>query len=455
MKSFFTETILKRGKTYFEQNRVFSVNQYDNQTYTGIILGNEAYHTKITLDEHYDVMSATCDCPYAKEGNHCKHEAALYFAIEDRLPKDEQQYIDINALLKDVRKKYLKRIIQLNEQGSFHITNYQQVIDEFLNSNYPNDYRHEILQIMFQGYSKLLTSEHNKELTTRWLKENMKYQRYENAFSYIMMIIYKLDVNDQIDIIREMLLTKRKVSLLNTYFKIINDHHLDMKKYLDDIQIYNNNEDYITEMIHYYVDHQQVGLARLYYKKHEQNIRKKETKAKLDSLLDPEHEDAYLNYIYSKLDYYNSSHIPVYYVDLKQFYGIKFEDYLLDFMDAIKPIYDDYDLALMFKQSQDVKYLIYVLLQRPNMTLFEQTKEIIKDYSLEMYLMVYVECLKNYIKKGNSNYYFKNYVYELFLDLDKISKIEFVDMIKKEYPRKKKIHEMLDECLEEGDEIEI
>ena len=56
MKSFFTETILKRGKTYFEQNRVFSVNQYDNQTYTGIILGNEAYHTKITLDEHYDVM---------------------------------------------------------------------------------------------------------------------------------------------------------------------------------------------------------------------------------------------------------------------------------------------------------------------------------------------------------------------------------------------------------------
>ena len=131
-------------------------------------------------------------------------------------------------------------------------------------------------------------------------------------------------------------------------------------------------------MIRYYVDHQQVGLARLYYKKHEQNIRKKETKAKLDSLLDPEHEDAYLNYIYSKLDYYNSSHIPVYYEDLKQFYGIKFEDYLLDFMDAIEPIYDDYELALMFRQNQDVKYLIYVLLQRPNMTLFEQTKEIIK-----------------------------------------------------------------------------
>lgn len=28
-------------------------------------------------------------------------------------------------------------------------------------------------------------------------------------------------------------------------------------------------------------------------------------------------------------------------------------------------------------------------------------------------------------------------------------------MIKKEFPRRKKIHEILDECLEEGDEIEI
>ena len=91
MNSFFTDTILERGKKYFEQNRVFSVNQKDDKTYTAIVLGSEAYHTKITLDEHYNVMSATCDCPYTNEGHHCKHEAALYFAIEERLPKDEKQ----------------------------------------------------------------------------------------------------------------------------------------------------------------------------------------------------------------------------------------------------------------------------------------------------------------------------------------------------------------------------
>ena len=74
MSSFFTDTILEREKKYFEQNRVFSVNQKDDKTYTAIVLGSEAYHTKITLDEHYNVMSATCDCPYAKDGHHCKQD---------------------------------------------------------------------------------------------------------------------------------------------------------------------------------------------------------------------------------------------------------------------------------------------------------------------------------------------------------------------------------------------
>lgn len=472
MSSFFTDTILERGKKYFEQNRVFSVNQKGDQTYTGIVLGSEAYHTKIIVDDTNQVIDAICDCPYAKDGHHCKHEAALYFAIEERLPKDEQQYIDINALLKRVRarsrssymlkrefneefKKYLKNIIQLNKQGNFHISNYQQVIEEFLSSNYPKDYRHEILNIMFQGYCKLLTNEHNKELTVQWLKENMKYQRYENAFSHIMSVVYLLDVEDQIAIIKEMLLNKRNPALLNTYFKIINDHHLDIKKYLDEIQIYNNNEDYIMEMIRYYMNNQQLGHAKQYYKEHIQNIRTKETKAKLESLLNPENEDAYLNYLCSKLSYYNCSEVPIYYDDLKEFYGNKFENYLIDFINKVDDYYSDYELAIMFKRKQEAKYVIYILLQKPNMNFFDPLKGMIKEYSLEMYLMVYVECLKEYINQGTRNYYLSDYIYDLFHDLDEMSKIELVDMLKKEYPRKKKLHEMLDACLREGDEIEI
>ena len=274
---------------------------------------------------------------------------------------------------------------------------------------------------MFQGYCKLLTNEHNKELTVQWLKENMKYQRYENAFSHIMSVVYLLDVEDQIAIIKEMLLNKRNPALLNTYFKIINDHHLDIKKYLDEIQIYNNNEDYIMEMIRYYMNNQQIGHAKQYYKEHIQNIRTKETKAKLESLLNPENEDAYLNYLCSKLSYYNCSEVPIYYDDLKEFYGNKFENYLIYFIDKVDHYYSDYELALMFKRKQEAKYVIYILLQKPNMNFFDPLKGMIKEYSLEMYLMVYVECLKDYINQGIRNYYLSDYILSIDIYVEQTS----------------------------------
>lgn len=76
------------------------------------------------------------------------------------------------------------------------------------------------------------------------------------------------------------------------------------------------------EMIRYYMNNQQIGHAKQYYKEHIQNIRTKETKAKLESLLNPENEDAYLNYLCSKLSYYNCSEVPIYYDDLKSFMEI-------------------------------------------------------------------------------------------------------------------------------------
>lgn len=53
-----------------------------------------------------------------------------------------------------------------------------------------------------------------------------------------------------------------------------------------------------------------------------------------------------------------------------------------------------------------------------------------------MYLMVYVECLKDYINQGIRNYYLSDYIYDLFHELDEMSKIELVDMLKKNIQEK-------------------
>ena len=77
------------------------------------------------------------------------------------------------------------------------------------------------------------------------------------------------------------------------------------------------------------------------------------------------------------------------------------------------------------------------------------------DDDLSVKEFVSLADLKEYINQGTRNYYLSDYIYDLFHDLDEMSKLELVDMLKKEYPRRKKLHEMLDACLKEGDEIEI
>ena len=93
----------------------------------------------------------------------------------------------------------------------------------------------------------------------------------------------------------------------------------------------------------------------------------------------------------------------------------------------------------MFKRKQRSK-ICYLYLTNKNQILnfFDPLKGMIKEYSLEMYLMVYVECLKDYINQGIRNYYLRDYIYDLFHELDEMSKIELVDMLKKRISKKKR-----------------
>ena len=110
----------------------------------------------------------------------------------------------------------------------------------------------------------------------------------------------------------------------------------------------------------------------------------------------------------------------------------------LNFINKVDDYYSDYELAIMFKRKQEAKYAIYILLQKTKIWIFfDPLKGMIKEYSLEMYLMVYVECLKEYINQGTRNYYLSDYIYDLFHDLDEMSKLELVECWKKNIQEKR------------------
>ena len=117
----FTQPILSRGMEYFRLGCVKNLST-DNGQYGAIVKGEKMYRVLVSLKED-EVEWMDCDCPFAASGNHCKHMAAVLFAIEkkggNRTPterkkvkpfssdavssgEEEYRYFDIERITKDL-----------------------------------------------------------------------------------------------------------------------------------------------------------------------------------------------------------------------------------------------------------------------------------------------------------------------------------------------------------------
>ncbi|MBP1545392.1 MAG: SWIM zinc finger family protein [Oscillospiraceae bacterium] len=84
-KNLFSKTILNRGYNYFCDCAVADMNYSDN-VLNAVVSGSEDYDVEITLsgDEIEDMY---CSCPYAEDGNYCKHMAAVLYEWEENADK--------------------------------------------------------------------------------------------------------------------------------------------------------------------------------------------------------------------------------------------------------------------------------------------------------------------------------------------------------------------------------
>ena len=78
----FSGGILQRGRDYYKQNKVRSLIR-DGDTYYATVEGTEDYEVVVRI-ENNRVSSMHCSCPYAEDGNRCKHMAAALYEITAR-----------------------------------------------------------------------------------------------------------------------------------------------------------------------------------------------------------------------------------------------------------------------------------------------------------------------------------------------------------------------------------
>jgi len=73
-------TILARVREYYRDGCVKSFEKKDKNYYTSVVAGTYDYNVTIGLGAEGVVLFLDCDCPYDM-GPHCKHEAAVLYAL--------------------------------------------------------------------------------------------------------------------------------------------------------------------------------------------------------------------------------------------------------------------------------------------------------------------------------------------------------------------------------------
>lgn len=79
-KNLFQPQILERGLDYYNRGLVEDFNQGDDFI-AATVEGNSAYDVVIDLEDG-EILAMNCECPYAEEGDYCKHMAAVLFCME-------------------------------------------------------------------------------------------------------------------------------------------------------------------------------------------------------------------------------------------------------------------------------------------------------------------------------------------------------------------------------------
>lgn len=97
-KDLFRRHILKRGENYFEEGAVAELKKTPGGYYA-VVEGTEDYEVEIET-EGDEIVEMYCTCPYADDGNYCKHMVAVLYKIDEENGHDvseKEDWLEIHA----------------------------------------------------------------------------------------------------------------------------------------------------------------------------------------------------------------------------------------------------------------------------------------------------------------------------------------------------------------------
>lgn len=216
-KDLFREHILERGRNYFYEGAVIEFQQTENG-YRAVVEGTEEYEVEVDIEEDrvYDLY---CSCPYAEDGNYCKHMAAVLYKIEE-----------VNGNGDEIEENWVERTLREKKELEETI---EKIPEEELRAFVKElaDYDDEIRNMILTRYAVKIDAKQIKRLKQE--VDNIVYQYgdrsgfidYRNAWDFTSALHVFLD--ERVDTLLERSCYSQAFDLTNYVFKIIGNIDMD------------------------------------------------------------------------------------------------------------------------------------------------------------------------------------------------------------------------------------
>ena len=214
-KDLFQEHILDRGESYYFDGAVLELHKTEHG-YHAVVEGTEDYEVDIEM-EGGQVCEMYCSCPYAEDGNNCKHMAAVLFEIEEQneedilteetCPDDQEQEVEeiIERIPEEELRSFVKGIAaQDSEIRNTLMTRYAVKIDE----KQMNLLKQGVGQLVWEYGDRSGYIDYRNALDFCWALENYLEEKgntlierkcYGQAFeltNYVFKTIGNIDIDD-------------------------------------------------------------------------------------------------------------------------------------------------------------------------------------------------------------------------------------------------------------------
>ena len=191
----FNDTIIKRGKDYYENGMVLSVIKSNNR-YVAKVVGSadEPYTVNVEYDEEDDYYDYDCTCPCEYP---CKHIYAVLMSIKNKkyikatLKKEiDKTEIDMHTLISKIPAKELKDYLlnaKYKDSVAFEMEAFNDYFKKYLPlvqyEYYYNNIYNSLIMNDDYAFKKIITESIND------IKENIRASLFSESYKIVKAII--------------------------------------------------------------------------------------------------------------------------------------------------------------------------------------------------------------------------------------------------------------------------